>query len=229
MRGRNLDGSWRSPFDPRFSTQKQPEYTEGNAWQYSWFVPHDVDGLIALMGGRKAFTAKLDSLFDQSSDLEGTGAPADVSGLIGLYAHGNEPSHHIAYLYALAGEPWKTQALVRRIMRTLYAPSPDGLCGNEDCGQMSAWYVLSALGFYPVNPAGGEYVLGSPAVESAVITLGGGRTFAIRTKNMSAANVYVRSVTLNGAPLGRWTLRHEEIMAGGTLEFTMSPSPSIPR
>jgi putative alpha-1,2-mannosidase len=229
MRGRNLDGSWRSPFDPRFSTQKQPEYTEGNAWQYTWFVPHDVDGLIALMGGRDAFLAKLDSLFSQNPDLAGTGAPADVSGLIGLYAHGNEPSHHIAYLYALAGEPWKTQKLVRRIMRTLYAPSPDGLCGNEDCGQMSAWYVLSALGFYPVNPAGGEYVIGSPAVEGAVINLGGGRTFVIRTKNMSEANVYVQSVTLNGVSLQKHILRHEEIMAGGTLEFTMGPSPFISR
>ena len=229
MRGRNLDGSRVSPFDPRFSTQKQPEYTEGNAWQYTWFVPHDVEGLIALMGGKESFTAKLDSLFNQSSDLEGTGAPADVSGLIGLYAHGNEPSHHIAYLYALAGKPWKTQELVRRILRTMYAASPDGLCGNEDCGQMSAWYVLSALGFYPVNPAGGEYVIGSPAVESAVLRLGGGRSFVIRAQNMSEANVYVQSVRLNGAPMSGVILRHEEIMAGGTLEFVMGPAPSARR
>lgn len=226
MRGKNLDGSWRTPFDPRFSTQKQPEYTEGNAWQYSWFVPHDVEGLISLMGGRDLFTARLDSLFNQSSDLEGTGAPADVSGLIGMYAHGNEPSHHIAYLYALAGKPWKTQELVRRILRTMYAPAPDGLCGNEDCGQMSAWYVLSALGFYPVNPAGGLYIIGSPAVESAVLDVGGGRSFTVRATNMSDGNVYVQSVTLNGTSMDRVYLRHEEIMAGGTLEFVLGAAPN---
>jgi putative alpha-1,2-mannosidase len=226
MRGRNLDGTWRTPFDPRFSTQKQPEYTEGNAWQYSWFVPHDVEGLISLMGGREGFTTRLDSLFNQSSSLEGTGAPADVSGLIGMYAHGNEPSHHIAYLYALAGKPWKTQEVVRRILRTLYTPAPDGLCGNEDCGQMSAWYVLSALGFYPVNPAAGIYIIGSPAVESAVLDVGGGRTFTIRAENNSDANIYVQSASLNGAPLNRVYLRHGEIMAGGELAFVMGAAPN---
>lgn len=226
MRGRNLDGSWRSPFNPRFSTLLQPEYTEGNAWQYSWFVPHDVRGLIGLMGGREKFTSRLDSLFHQSSNLEGTGAPSDVSGLIGLYAHGNEPSHHIAYLYDYAGQPWKTQELVRRILRELYGDGPDGLCGNEDCGQMSAWYVMSALGFYPVNPAEGIYVIGSPAVEGATIDVGEGKTFTVTARNMSRENVYVQSVALNGQPLDKTYIRHADIMGGGTLEFVMGPAPN---
>ncbi len=226
MRGRNLDGSWRTPFNPRYSTLKQPEYTEGNAWQYSWFVPHDVRGLITLMGGREKFTTKLDSLFQQSSNLEGTGAPSDVSGLIGLYAHGNEPSHHIAYLYDYAGQPWKTQELVRRIMREMYGDAPDGLCGNEDCGQMSAWYIMSALGFYPVNPAEGIYVIGSPAVEGATIDVGDGKTFTVTARNMSPQNVYVQSVALNGQPLEKTYIRHADIIAGGTLEFVMGPAPN---
>lgn len=226
MRGRNLDGSWRTPFDPRFSTLKQPEYTEGNAWQYTWFVPHDVRGLITLMGGKEKFTDRLDSLFNQSSNLEGTGAPSDVSGLIGLYAHGNEPSHHIAYLYNYAGKPWKTQELVRRILRELYGDGPDGLCGNEDCGQMSAWYIFSALGFYPVNPAEGIYVIGSPAVEGATIDVGNGKTFTVTARNMSPQNVYIQSVALNGQPLEKTYIRHADVVEGGTLEFVMGPAPN---
>jgi putative alpha-1,2-mannosidase len=226
MRGRNADGSWRSPFNPRYATGKQPEYTEGNAWQYTWFVPHDVKGLIALMGGREKFSDKLDSLFHQSSDLEGTGAPSDVSGLIGLYAHGNEPSHHIAYLYDYCGKPWKTQELVRKICRELYGSGPDGLCGNEDCGQMSAWYVLTAMGLYPVNPAEGVYVIGSPSLESAAIGVGEGKTFTITAQNLSAQNVYIQSVRLNGQPLEKTFIRHADLMEGGTLEFTMGPAPN---
>jgi putative alpha-1,2-mannosidase len=226
MRGRNLDGSWRSPFNPRFSTLKQHEYTEGNAWQYSWFVPHDVDGLIGLMGGREKFCAKLDSLFEQSSDLEGTGATGDVTGLIGMYAHGNEPSHHIAYLYNRAGQPWKTQRLVRRVMSEMYHDQPDGLIGNEDCGQMSAWYVFSAMGFYPVNPCGGVYDIGSPLLDRAVIDIDGEKSFVIETENNGPDNVYIQSATLNGIPLEHPWIRHEDIVRGGTLHFVMGPRPS---
>ena len=226
MRGRNLDGSWRTPFNPRYGTLKQHEYTEGNAWQYSWYVPQDVPGLISLHGGEAAFAAKLDSLFNQSSDLEGTGATGDVSGLIGLYAHGNEPSHHIAYLYTHAGQPWKTQQLVRRIMRELYSDQRDGLSGNEDCGQMSAWYIMSVLGFYPTNPCGGEYDIGSPSLRRAEIALGEGRSFVIEAENNSAENVYVQSATLNGVTLDAPRLRHEDIMRGGTLRLRMGPEPS---
>lgn len=226
MRGRNLDGSFRSPFNPRFSTLKQHEYTEGNAWQYSWYVPHDVEGLIGLHGGREAFARKLDSLFEQSSDLEGTGATADVSGLIGLYAHGNEPSHHIPYLYNHARQPWKTQSYVRRILREMYHDQRDGLSGNEDCGQMSAWYVLSAMGFYPLNPCGGDYEIGSPALDRAEIDLGDGRRFVVVAENNNEENVYVQAATLNGAPLGRPLLRHEDIIRGGELRLVMGPAPS---
>ena len=227
MRGRNLDGSFRSPFNPRFSTLKQHEYTEGNAWQYSWYVPHDVEGLIGLHGGRDGFASKLDSLFEQSSDLEGTGATADVSGLIGLYAHGNEPSHHIPYLYNHAGQPWKTQAYVRRIMREMYHDRRDGLSGNEDCGQMSAWYVLSAMGFYPLNPCGGVYEIGSPALDRAEIDLGNGRSFVITAENNSEENIYVQSASLNGHPLGAPRLLHEDITRGGELRLVMGAQPSV--
>jgi predicted alpha-1,2-mannosidase len=226
MRGRNLDGSWRSPFNPRYSTLKQHEYTEGNAWQYSWYVPHDVPGLIALHGGVRPFAAKLDSLFEQSSDLEGTGATGDVTGLIGLYAHGNEPSHHIAYLYNHAGQAWKTQAFVRRIMREMYSDRRDGLSGNEDCGQMSAWYVLSAMGFYPLNPCGGVYEIGSPVLHRAEIMLEGGRSFIVAVENNSRENVYVQSAVLNGTALTAPRIRHEDVMRGGQLTLRMGPQPS---
>lgn len=221
MRGKNGNGNWVIPFNPAFATNKQPEYTEGNAWQYSWFVPHDVEGLITLMGGKDKFISKLDSLFNMKFDL-GAGAPPDVSGLIGLYAHGNEPSHHIAYLYAAAGAPAKTQAMVRRIMQTLYNNTNEGLCGNEDCGQMSAWYVLSALGFYPLNPADGKYYIGSPLVKSAKLTLGNGKTFSIETENQAAGNVYVAKITLNGQELKEPYITQNQLMEGGVLHFVMS-------
>jgi predicted alpha-1,2-mannosidase len=226
MRGKNSDGSWVSPFDPRYSTRLQPEYTEGNAWQYTWYVPQDVPGLMELMGGPTAFCAKLDTLFDQSTDLEGTGATADVSGLIGMYAHGNEPSHHIAYLYTLAGQPWKTQELVRRIMRELYTNRNDGLCGNEDCGQMSSWYVFSAMGFYPVNPANGRYIFGSPLLEQVQLDVGNGKTFTVEAKNMSPSNIYVQSVRLNGQEYRRNYITHDDIMNGSVLTFVMGPKPN---
>jgi putative alpha-1,2-mannosidase len=226
FRGRNLDGSWVTPFNPRFSTEKQPEYTEGNAWQYLWLVPHDVEGLIGLLGGRQNFRTQLDSLFEQSSDLTGTGATADVSGLIGLYAQGNEPSHHIAYLYNYADAPWKTQSTVRRIMKDFYKTGPEGLCGNEDCGQMSAWYIFSALGLYPLNPIGGEYSIGSPVVTRAEIPLRSGKSFILSVKNSSPENVYVQSVTLNGKSIGVPRIRHTQLMDGGTMEFVMGPKPN---
>jgi putative alpha-1,2-mannosidase len=225
MRGRLADGSWKKPFSPVAASHRQDEYTEGNAWQYSWFVPHDVRGLIELLGGREAFIAKLDQLFEISSDLEGT-APPDISGMIGQYAHGNEPSHHVAYLYAYAGAPWKTQERVRQITDTLYSTTPEGLPGNEDCGQMSAWYILSAIGFYPVNPADGTYVIGTPHYERVSIELGGGRRFTVEAPGVSPVNKYIQSATLDGRPLDRPFITHAEIAAGGTLAFTMGPEPN---
>jgi putative alpha-1,2-mannosidase len=224
MRGRNSDGAWVSPFDPRFGTEKQPQYTEGNAWQYSWYVPQDVHGLIALHGGRANFVGKLDSLFEHSSDLDGLGNTSDVTGLIGMYAHGNEPSHHIAYLYNYANEPAKTQRRVRQIMRDFYTDRADGLCGNEDCGQMSAWYVFSAMGFYPVNPADQTYQIGTPLLKSASIKVGD-KTFRMTAKNLSEENMYVQSVTMNGKPVEDHRIHHADIASGGTLEFQMGPSP----
>lgn len=221
MRGKRSNGDWVSPFNPMFATNKQPEYTEGNAWQYTWFVPHDVDGLITLMGGKDRFTSRLDTLFTQKLDL-GPGAPPDVSGLIGLYAHGNEPSHHIAYLYAAAGKPAKTQAMVRKIMRTMYNDTNGGLCGNEDCGQMSAWYVFSALGFYPLNPADGKYYVGSPMVKKATLKLDNGKTFVVDTQNQAEGNVYVKQILLNGKELATPFITHKDILEGGKLEFIMS-------
>ena len=225
MRGKHADGSWREPFSPKFSEHRQDDYTEGNAWQYSWSVMHDVPGLIALMGGREAFVKKLDQLFAESSDLEGANVSPDISGLIGQYAHGNEPSHHIAYLYAMAGYAWKTQERVRQITKTLYHNTPEGLCGNEDCGQMSAWYIFSTLGFYPVNPANGVYVIGTPHFPEATINLGG-KQFRITAPKVSSANFYIQSARLNGNPLTRPWITHQEIVAGGTLTFIMSDKPN---
>ena len=226
FRGRKLDGSWVTPFNPRFSTEKQPEYTEGNAWQYLWLVPQDVKGLMSLLGGRAKFDVKLDSLFSQSSDLNDTGAPPDESGLVGLYAQGNEPSHHIAYLYDYDGNPWKTQQLVHHIMTEFYKTGVAGLCGNEDCGQMSAWYLFSALGFYPVTPIGGVYVLGSPMVSHAVINVGHGKTFTIDAKNLSMENYYIQSASLDGKPLDRPWFTHADLLRGGTLTLEMGASPN---
>jgi putative alpha-1,2-mannosidase len=226
MRGRLSDGTWRTPFSPTFSEHRQDDYTEGNAWQYSWYVPHDVRGLIQLMGGREALIAKLDELFEQSSDIEGTNASPDISGLIGQYAQGNEPSQHIAYLYAYAGAPWKTQQRVRQIIDTLYGTTPEGLPGNEDCGQMSAWYIFSAIGFYPVNPAEGIYVIGAPRFERVSIEIGEGTTFTVEAPGVSESNKYIQSATLNGRALDRCYITHDEIVAGGTLAFTMGAEPN---
>lgn len=226
MRGKNADGSWLTPFDPQYSNYEINPYTEGNAWQWSWFVPQDVQGLIKLMGGREKFIAKMDSLFTTSSEIKGKTAPPDISGLIGQYAQGNEPSHHIAYLYNFAGAPWKTQAIVRKICETLYTDKPKGLCGNDDCGQMSAWYVFSAIGFYPVNPASGIYVIGSPMFDKVTINVGNGKTFTVIANGVSGENKYIQSAELNGKKLERTYLFHKEILNGGKLVFDMGDKPN---
>jgi len=223
MRGVNSDGSWKTPFHPRFSNHRADEYVEGNAWQWSWFVPHDVQGLIALHGGEKQFASKLDSLFSTSPSIEGENSSMDISGLIGQYAHGNEPSHHIAYLYNFVGQPWKTQELVDEILTTLYFNRENGLSGNEDCGQMSAWYLLSSMGIYQVSPGNPTYTLGRPLFDEATVHLENGKGFTFRAKNNSPANKYISKVSLNGVRLASPFISHEEIMKGGTLEFIMSP------
>ncbi len=225
MRGKLSDGSWRTPFDPVASKHREDDYCEGNAWQYTWLVPHDPEGLIGLFGSENAFISKLDLLFKISSNLN-EGASADISGLIGQYAHGNEPSHHITYLYAFAGQQWKTAGKVREIVSTMYNDTHEGLCGNEDCGQMSAWYVLSALGFYPVHPANGIYVLGSPAMNQAAIPLPNGKTFRVKAIDNSPKNIYIQSATWNGRPWPKSYITHQMIMDGGELILTMGSRPN---
>ena len=219
-----INGGWLSPFDP---SEINFHYTEANAWQYTFYVPQDVEGLIGMMGGREAFAAKLDELFTASSETSGLEQP-DVSGLIGQYAHGNEPSQHMAYLYNFAGMPWKTQERVRQIMNTMYSAGPDGLCGNEDCGQMSSWYVLSALGFYPVTPGSDIYIIGSPLFERAEIRLENGKTFRVTARGLSKDNVYIQGAALKGRPYSKSYIRHEDIMSGGELAFEMGPSAGSP-
>ena len=222
MRARNSKGEWETPFDPfRVAHWKTGgAYTEGNAWQYTWHVLQDPQGLMEAMGGREAFVAKLDSLFTLTGDFGG-GEAVDVSGLIGQYAHGNEPSHHIIYLYSLAGERDKAADLIREVWISQYKDGPEGLSGNDDCGQMSAWYIFSALGFYPVNPASGSYVLGAPQLKKMKVHLPGGKTFTVEADNISENNHRVSSVSLNGKKLQGAAISHSDIMAGGTLKFTM--------
>ncbi|WP_255326685.1 MULTISPECIES: GH92 family glycosyl hydrolase [Rhodanobacter] len=225
MRARLSDGKFREPFDPEAAGYGS-DYTEGNAWQYSWYVPQDVAGLIGAMGGDAKFVARLDALFEAKVDPSHFKHVEDITGLIGWYAHGNEPSHHIAYLYDYAGAPWKTQARLKQIMDSQYAPRPDGLSGNDDLGQMSAWYVFTALGVYPVTPGSDEYAIGRPFVARAALHLGHGRTFTISASPLDDAHPYVGAVTLNGRPLQRSYLRHGEIVAGGELHFTMQAQPN---
>jgi predicted alpha-1,2-mannosidase len=225
VRARNSDGKFREPFNPEAASY-YGDYTEGNAWQYSWYVPQDTAGLIRVMGGNRKFVGKLDALFDAKVDPKQFAGVDDISGLIGYYAHGNEPSHHIAYLYVYAGEPWKTQERLQQIVRTQYQPVPGGLSGNDDLGQMSAWLIFTSLGFYPVTPGSGEYVIGRPFVDRAVLHLPNGKTFVIVAENLSDTNGYVGSVRLNGQPLSRAFLRHEEILQGGELRFTMQATPN---
>ena len=233
MRGRRKDGSWRTPFDPMTVGHcwwQDNDFTEGNSWQWTWHVMHDPNGLVEALGGRRRFGRKLAGLFEADSKLVAAKNVdnLDVSGLIGQYAHGNEPSHHVAYFFRWSDMPRKTDELVGQIVRTMYRPCPDGLCGNDDCGQMSAWYVFSALGFYPFDPCGGEYVIGAPQVPAAEIEVerrgGGGqrKVFKMIARNFSKENKYVRSVTLNGRPVTDWKIRHADILAGGELTFELT-------
>lgn len=228
MRGKSEDGQrWNEPFDPKHSNHReQTDYTEGNAWQHSWFVPHNVAHFIELHGGSDKFAQRLEQLFTESSEITGDNISADITGLIGQYAHGNEPSHHIAYLFNHAGQPWRTQYWVRHILNSQYNTTPNGLSGNEDCGQMSAWYVLSSVGLYPLNPASGVYEIGSPIFESSKIELPNQKTFTIEAKNVSDKNMYIQSATLNGKPFNQTTIAHQEILNGGQLHFVMGPKPN---
>lgn len=223
-RPRHTDGSWKEPFDPSNLAHSESvggDYTEGNAWQYTWHVQHDPEGLMAMFPSKEAFVNKLDSLFT----LELKSTLADVTGLIGQYAHGNEPSHHVTYLYALAGKPARTQELIRQIFDMHYKAKPDGLCGNDDCGQMSAWYMFNAMGFYPVDPVSCNYVFGAPQMEEITLNLQNGKTFTVKAEGLSKENKYIASIELNGKPYTQKQISHEAIMQGGTLVFTMSATP----
>ncbi len=226
MRGKLSNGQWTTPFDPAFSKHEGSDYTEGNAWQYLWLVPQNVEGLIDLLGGKEPFADKLDQLFKVEEGVKGTEASSDISGLIGAYAHGNEPGHHTTFLFNYAGRAWRTQELNREIQTTMYTNAPDGLCGNEDCGQMSAWYIFSAMGFYPVNPAELKYQFGSPLVQEARLEVAPGKYFTMKAPKASKDNKYIQEVKLNGQVLDRSYITHQEIMDGGTLEFTMGATPN---
>ncbi len=221
VRGVSSKGNFRdTPFNPFESVHRENDYTEGNAWQYTWLVPHDIQGLVELFGSKEKFTEKLDSLFIVEGDM-GEHASPDISGLIGQYAHGNEPSHHILYIYPYVNQPWKTATLVREVLADLYTDQPDGLSGNEDVGQISAWYLLSAMGMYQVEPAGGKYIFGSPILDEAVLQVGNGKIFTIKTKNNSQENMYIQSIQLNGKPHKQYHIDFEDIQKGGVLEFEM--------
>jgi predicted alpha-1,2-mannosidase len=228
IRAKNTDGNWTEPFDPYFTSTDGSKcfYEEGNAWQYSFFVPHDVQGLATAYGSNDALGNKLDSLFTTNPKLNGEALPPDVSGLIGQYAHGNEPSHHIAYMYNYLGQAWKTQQRVRFIIDSMYHDKPDGYAGNEDCGQMSAWAVWSMVGFYPANPANGEYLFGSPVFDEVTMKLPSGKQMLIKTINNGKANPYIQSVSLNGKPYDKTFITHEALLQGGTLVFTMGNKPN---
>ena len=225
IRARRADGAFRTPFDPT-AINYGSDYTEGNAWQYSWFVPQDLNGLVKAMGGDAAVVKKLDAMFEYDNSKLDYSHAEDIAGLIGQYIHGNEPSHHVAYMYSFAGAPWRTQARLKQIMDSQYKPAPDGLSGNDDLGQMSAWLVFTALGFYPVTPGSNEYVLGRPFVERAVLTLPNGKRFTVTAEGLSEDKPYVGRVSLNGRPLERGFLRHEELLAGGSLHFVMQAKPN---
>ena len=244
MRGKDSGGKWHEPFDPYYIAHGRgsvSDYTEGNAYQYTWHVLQDPQGLIKAMGGRTAFLEKLESVFAQSAHPDGAGVSGDTTGRIGQYAQGNEPSHHVIYFFSLAGVPHRTADLVREVCDRYYGVKPDGLCGNDDCGQMSAWYVFAAMGFYPFNPCGGEYVIGAPQLPKVILYLSHKEhkehkgknstrstrpnTFTVIAKNLSKENKYVKSVTLNGKPVRDWKIRHADIMRGGELVFEMTNNP----
>jgi len=225
MRAKKSDGTFQSPFDA-MSTEKQG-FIEGNAWNYSLYVPHDPLKLISLYGGNKKFIAHVDSLFNVKLDEKHFAESEDISaaGIIGNYVHGNEPSHHVPYLYVFAGAPWKTQERIHQIVNTMYHNTTEGLCGNDDCGQMSAWYIFSSLGFYPVCPGSNEYIIGSPSVDEASLNLENGKQFTITAKNLSDKNIYIQQILLNGIPYNKFIINHEDIMKGGKLEFVMGAKP----
>lgn len=225
MRGKMLDGSWRTPFSPYASSHREDDYCEGNAWQYTWLVPHDVEGLVECFGSKEAFVNKLDSLFLANGDMGDASSP-DISGLIGQYAHGNEPSHHTVYLYTLVGQPWKTADRIKEILHTMYTDQPDGLSGNEDVGQMSAWYILSSFGFYQVEPAGGKFVFGYPNFDKVEITVPGGK-FVIERENKGQQNNYIQGIVLNGAEYKKPWIEYADIMKGGELKFLMGDEPVV--
>ena len=225
MRAVGTDGKFRLPFNPFFAEHRTNDYTEGNAWQYTFLVPHDVKGLINLFGSDKAFMSKLDSLFFVEG-WAGDNASPDMSGMTGQYAHGNEPSHHVIYMYNYAGRPDKAAPLLRKMLNEMYLDQPDGLSGNEDVGQMSAWYILSSVGLYQVDPVGGRFVIGSPLFDKATVNVGGGKTFTVVAKNNSYRNIYVQSARLNGKALKNSYIEFNDIRHGGTLELVMGPKPS---
>jgi predicted alpha-1,2-mannosidase len=227
IRAKKTDGAWKTPFDP-LSTNGQG-FIEGNSWNYSFYVPHDVLNYIGIMGGEKPFIRRLDSLFTMRLDDKYFSETEDVtrSGIIGNYVHGNEPSHHVAYLYDWTSQPWKTQERIHMIVNAMYRNKPDGLCGNDDCGQMSAWYIFSVLGFYPVCPGTAQYAIGAPGMASATIALAGEKTFVVKAVGLSDQNIYIQSMTLNGKPLDEPFIDHADIVAGGVLTFIMGSKPKI--
>lgn len=225
MRGKMLDGSWRTPFSPYASSHREDDYCEGNAWQYTWLVPHDVEGLVECFGSKEAFVNKLDSLFLANGDMGDASSP-DISGLIGQYAHGNEPSHHTVYLYTLVGQPWKTADRIKEILHTMYTDQPDGLSGNEDVGQMSAWYILSSFGFYQVEPAGGKFVFGYPNFDKVEIAVPAGK-FVIERENKGQQNNYIQGIVLNGTEYKKPWIEYADIMKGGELKFLMGDEPVV--
>lgn len=227
MRGKRLDGSWDEPFHPRYSAHWNTPYVEGNAWQWTWYVPHDVEGYIDLFGGKEAFATKLDSLFTTSSEVLGEEASADITGLIGQYAHGNEPSHHIAYLFNAVDRPWRTQEIVSQILDEFYSEQPDGLVGNEDCGQMSAWYILNSIGIYPICPGDTRYSIGRPSFDKVEIDLPDDKKFAVLAEGLSEENPYVQEVYLDDQKLTEPFIDHSSIEQGGTLRFVMGPEKTV--
>ena len=221
MQPRDSKGKFISGFTAKDYTE---HITESNAWQYFWYVPQDIDGLIGLLGSKDRFAEKLDSMFAYAPDADDN-LPIFSTGMIGQYAHGNEPSHHVVYLYNKVGKPWKTQEYAAKVMHELYLNTPAGLCGNEDCGQMSAWFVFSAMGFYPVDPVSGRYEIGTPLFPEVRINLENGKVFTVLAKGVSRENIYIQAVKMNGKPYDKSYITHEQIMDGSTLEFEMGNKP----
>lgn len=226
MRGRLSDGSWRSPFDPFASEHRMDDFCEGNAWHWTFSVAHDIKGLAHLYGGKDKLAEKLDSYFNAPSIVRGDFVSQDITGFIGQYSHGNEPVHHNIFMYSYLGQPWKTQLYTNQVLTTLYDNTPDGICGNEDTGQMSAWYVLSSLGFYPVRPGDGTYVIAAPLFEKATVSLPNGKQLVVKTTGLSAQNIYVQSVRMDGKPYDKVYFLHEDLLKGGEIVFEMGPCPN---